>query len=243
MKEQTCTQCKTSKPISEFYKYKDRDKYFTKCKDCKRSNQNDYYEKNTEKCKETQRKQIIDFDKNKQWQLNYINSYVKIHRLKELDKYHSLRVDPDNPELLQIQCVYCGKWYNPTNAEFNNRLTAIKGTLPGEHLIYCSEECKTLCPVYNTSMHRKGNQLDTSREAQPDLRKLTFLRDNYTCQKCNNTTFLQCHHIEGIYQNPIESADIDNCITLCKDCHKNAHSAIGCRFIDLRRCKESRMMI
>ena len=42
--------------------------------------------------------------------------------------------------------------------------------------------------------------------------------------------------MEGIEQNPIESADIDLGIALCKSCHDFIHSQNGCRRIDLRRC-------
>lgn len=62
-------------------------------------------------------------------------------------------------------------------------------------------------------------------------------RDSWTCQKCNKVDVeLHCHHFEGIMINPIESADIDMCITLCVRCHKEAHLDIGCRYIDLS-CK------
>jgi len=76
---------------------------------------------------------------------------------------------------------------------------------------------------------------------QPELRKLVLLRDNYTCQKCNTSKEdnpdleLHCHHIDPVINNPIESADIDNCITLCKLCHKEIHKTIsGCGFNELK---------
>ena len=39
--------------------------------------------------------------------------------------------------------------------------------------------------------------------------------------------------------NSIESTDIDNCITLCKKCHKEIYSQEGCKRGDYRR-KECR---
>jgi 5-methylcytosine-specific restriction endonuclease McrA len=84
--------------------------------------------------------------------------------------------------------------------------------------------------------YNKGFKPSTSREVQPELRQMVFERDEWTCQRCESTTSLHCHHITGIEQNPIESADVDNCITFCKDCHKWVHSQEGCRYFDLRRC-------
>jgi len=40
-------------------------------------------------------------------------------------------------------------------------------------------------------------------------------------------------------QNPIESADLDMVITLCKGCHKEVHKLPGCKYNDLK-CKEKK---
>ena len=36
------------------------------------------------------------------------------------------------------------------------------------------------------------------------------------------------------YRNPIESTDIDMCITVCKKCHKKIHKKDGCTYQDLQ---------
>jgi len=75
---------------------------------------------------------------------------------------------------------------------------------------------KNACPIFRMRRFPKGFYLGTSREVQPELRQLVLKRDNYTCQKCDKCNVeLHCHHITGVEQNPIESADVDNCITLC----------------------------
>ena len=43
--------------------------------------------------------------------------------------------------------------------------------------------------------------------------------------------------MEGVVQNPIESADVDICVTLCKAHHKWVHTQAGCKYYDLR-CKK-----
>ena len=80
----------------------------------------------------------------------------------------------------------------------------------------------------------KGFKKSTSREVQPDLRKMVLARDNWECQMCGSDEELHCHHITGVEQNPIESADVANCITFCKTCHKKVHSEKGCRYFELR---------
>ena len=58
-------------------------------------------------------------------------------------------------------------------------------------------------------------------------------------KQCNKTqdeleTGLHCHHKEGILWEPIESADIDMCITYCKTCHKLVHQIEGCGYQDMK---------
>ncbi|MFW6002463.1 MAG: HNH endonuclease [archaeon] len=70
---------------------------------------------------------------------------------------------------------------------------------------------------------------------------MVFERDNYTCQKClmtKNDISIHCHHIWPLNENPVESADIDTCITLCKDCHKRIHMKVaGCKYNELKCSK------
>ena len=121
----------------------------------------------------------------------------------------------------------------------NNRITALEGksNSPGaEYRLYCSDQCKQECPIYAKQKYsaEENNTNKYSREVQPELRQMVFERDNWTCQKCDSTESLHCHHVEGIRWEPIESADIDKCITFCKTCHKEAHKKEGCGYNDLR---------
>jgi len=51
-------------------------------------------------------------------------------------------------------------------------------------------------------------------------RKAVFERDDYTCQECNlKGCYLEAHHIKAKATHPELAFDVDNGITLCKDCH------------------------
>jgi hypothetical protein len=151
-------------------------------------------------------------------------------------------------KLLQVKCKYCGKWYVPTLNNVRQRIYALNMTpndkkSHGTGYFYCSNGCRKACPTYGRIFQSKHYKLSTSREVQPELRQMVFKRDNWVCQYgyCGKTiedTELHCHHIEGININPIESADIDMCITLCKEHHRKAHIEKGCRYIDMK-CKEN----
>ena len=79
--------------------------------------------------------------------------------------------------------------------------------------------------------HRDGRELPEYR----DWRKSVFDRDHYTCQCCGNrngdgkTVYLEAHHIFNWRDNVDLRYDVDNGITLCKDCHLRFHKKYGKR--------------
>ena len=129
-----------------------------------------------------------------------------------------------------------------------NRIQSLKDNYKGVSHFYCSDGCKNSCSIYGkqatTLMKmdaiRAGrlDWLELEREVQPELRKMVLERDGYKCVKCNSAGPLHCHHIYPASINPLESADVDNCITYCIDCHKEVHKKDGCRYGQLETCIE-----
>jgi len=149
------------------------------------------------------------------------------------------RENPNNKKILQVKCTYCNKWFTPSIIQVYERIRCLNGTQMGEGRFYCSNPCKEECPIFGKISYPKGFKSATSREIQPELRQLRFGIDNFTCQRCGKNQSelnvgLHCHHIEGIRWDPLESADIDKVITLCKDCHIKVHQKEGCQYIDMR---------
>lgn len=58
-------------------------------------------------------------------------------------------------------------------------------------------------------------------------RERIFKRDEWTCVNCGEVGGkLNAHHIKGFSKYPKLRFDIDNGITLCKECHINIHKKI-----------------
>jgi len=177
----------------------------------------------------------------------YANNNIPLYDtyIKQLSPYGIVcRRNKEDNNILEVKCMYCDSWYIPTLKSVTHKIQCINGKQSGESNLYCSNECKQACPTYRQVLYPKGynkGKTNTSREVQPALRKLVLKRDNYTCQKCSAINVeLHCHHYEGIEINPIESADADNCITLCKTCHNEIHKADKCGIKQYQRkeCKE-----
>jgi 5-methylcytosine-specific restriction endonuclease McrA len=157
-------------------------------------------------------------------------------RKDSLGPYEEIRKQ-EGTEILEVKCAYCGRWFAPSCKAVGGRLEAINNLGKGEQRFYCSENCRLSCPTYRKVKYPKGFKHTTSREVDPYLRQMIFELDNWTCQKCGKSVEeiqLHCHHIRSYALNKVLANDVDNCITLCKDCHKEIHSRIGCRYVDLQ---------
>jgi hypothetical protein len=231
-----------------------RKKKYEKNKDEIKEKSRQYYHQNVESVNERSSKYRKE---NKEKLGEYNKEYRKANRAilnqkkkewniaKGIFETYSIKLTPDEKPVtddegfLKVNCTYCGRHYYPTNLEVLNRISALEGKRQGEQRLYCSETCKRACPVYKRILWPAGYKPATSREVQPQLRQMRLALDEYECKKCGvsiEDAELHCHHYTGTVQNPIESADVDNTVTVCKKCHKWVHTQEGCRYFELR-CK------
>jgi len=179
-------------------------------------------------------------EKSWNWDGGYYSNNIPKYDLyaPQLSYAEPVRRNEKDPIILEAKCTYCGKWFIPKRSEVLGRISALEGksTVSSEARLYCSDECKQECPVYKKQKYsaEEKNTNKYTREVQAELRKMVFERDNWECQKCGSIKSLNCHHIEGIRWDPLESADMDKCITFCKSCHIKIHKIEGCGYRDLR---------
>lgn len=155
---------------------------------------------------------------------------------QQINYVDKVRRDPDDTNVLQVRCNVCNKWYSPTPMDIHHRKYTLVGTRMGEFRFYCSDICKEACTVFGQISFPKGFR-NGNRPLQTSWARMIKKRANYKCEICGkNDCTLIAHHIEGIEQNPLMSADLEMGIALCEECNNNAHSSSGCRRHELQRC-------
>jgi len=207
---------------------------------------NQYYLKNIDKISEQHKLyNFINVEKNLQIKKNYLKKIGKYNTYaSQIDFVEKVRRDPKNLELIQVQCKLCKKWFNPTNQELRARIGAINGkySIGTEYHLYCSQECKDSCPLYNvnvsqliTQQRLKNNNLvkEDFKRIQQELRSYFLkLRNPNRCELCEeefNQKDLILHHIVPVAIEHMFEADEDNVIFICKDCHSKTHQIDGCQ--------------
>lgn len=129
---------------------------------------------------------------------------------------------------LTAKCAYCGK---------NITITPCK--LKSKNHIYCSLKCKNKgwskfysgenSPNWNDELTEEERIIGRKYKEYYIWRIRVYERDSYTCQCCGDSRGhnLVAHHILNYSECKNLRTDINNGISLCKDCHKEFHDIYG----------------
>jgi len=72
-----------------------------------------------------------------------------------------------------------------------------------------------------TRIPHKGARLKLPPEAYRQLHRQVLERDGWRCQACGSVGKLEVHHLK--FRSRSGDDDETNLITLCGDCHRQAH--------------------
>lgn len=158
---------------------------------------------------------------------NARNTYrVPFEEIVEYFKNEGCELLSDESEYINIFSevkfiAKCGHKHKTTIQSFKN----------SKHKI-CLECIKVIHKGENAYNWKGGYRSEREKfhstyEAKKWLREV-YKRDNYTCQCCGkNNTKLNAHHLNSFNWDKENRADVDNGVTLCKDCHVEFHKQYG----------------
>ena len=92
------------------------------------------------------------------------------------------------------------------------------------NFLYCSDECKEECSLYNLRINLSENNNISETDYQT-FRKFVLERDDHVCQFCGKLA-IDVHHERPQILEPFFALDPDFAWACCKECHyKKGHAA------------------
>lgn len=203
------------------------------CKSCVKDISNKYYLENRE----------VLLKKNSDFVSKHNKQFAKYDKYcEELKIIEQIRRCPDDSDLLEVQCKFCHKWFNPTIISVKNRIHSISGKTTSSNNLYCSDDCKEACPIFGRIYYRKNQsppklynttEYDIWRDEVKNRNIVEY--GELQCEYCNCKEDLECHHIIPQKVNDNFALDPDNGVVCCKKCHgKKAHKD-ECSMVNLAK--------
>lgn len=169
----------------------------------------------------------IKHNKNPKWKGGYHSSNIPLY-----DTFYNKLTIEENPKrdiidqnILTVICANssCNKRFIPKLTVVVDRIRCLNGTNHGESRIYCSEECKISCSIFNRKIYQEGHPKSTNmnnytQEEYDAFREFVLKRDNNMCQYCGDTA-TDVHHERPQKLEPFFSLDPDFAWSCCEKCH------------------------
>jgi hypothetical protein len=136
--------------------------------------------------------------------------------------------DPEG--YLTVLCKFCKQRFEPEYSAAYRRALVVQGapSVKGDQNLYCSDQCKDDCDIFgkNPIMHGHPTHRPKNYGFKPskEFRQRMWDRDR-GCVKCHDSIAgpWELHHIIPKSVDASLVYDEDNIITLCIECHREAH--------------------
>jgi hypothetical protein len=170
------------------------------------------------------RKGKIKGSKNPNWKGGYSSKGIPLYNTfaKNLTIEENPKRSKKDPNVLTVICANsnCNNRFIPELRFVAERVRALKGTNCGECRLYCSEECKISCSIFNKVLYPAGHEkgpIYNLKEYQ-DFKFFVLERDKHKCQYCGDKA-TDVHHERPAKLEPFFILDPDLAWSCCEKCH------------------------
>lgn len=162
--------------------------------------------------------------KNPNWKGGYSEKNIPLYEffVDKLTIEEKPKRDKIDKNILTVVCSYCKKRFIPKLTSVYERVRALNGKQYGEQRLYCSNECKQNCSIFNKHSLQQGHPKLTKKiytnEEYNTWREEVLRRTDYKCEYCGEEA-TDCHHIKPQKLEPFFSLDPDYGLACCENCH------------------------
>lgn len=134
---------------------------------------------------------------------------------------------PVNKILNDVECHYCKKIFHKKPSHTFDKNFCNRNCFNNwrrEYDFVSKERLRELAKKRDRGL-TSGREKIKQGYAYRNWRRSVFMRDNFTCRECGiSGVYIHAHHIKPFHLYIESRFDLDNGITLCKDCHKKTDS-------------------
>lgn len=214
MEKKICKKCGEEKDLNEFRYRTDTNKHEATCKKCKRENKKLY----SLVCK-------------------HCGKEFKSDRKKQQFCSHKCNGQHRSKKEIFI-CENCGNEFTRNPSQFNgtHKYCSYRCANEGFSKFYSGENA----PNYNPNLSEEERAENRRIEGYNKWLNDVYKRDSYTCQCCgdNKGGNLNAHHLYNYSEYKDKRLDVENGITLCKECHMKFHKKYGYKHNNPEQIKE-----
>jgi len=160
--------------------------------------------------------------KNPNWKGGYSKRNVPLYDTfaKQLTIEEKPERDGFDSNILTVVCTQCKKRFIPSLTSVAERVRCLKGTQSGECRLYCSDNCKSKCSIFNKILYSNNETkiINYTQEEYNTFRMYVLERDKYICQYCGDQAS-EVHHERPQKLEPFFSLDPDFAWSCCEKCH------------------------
>lgn len=129
-------------------------------------------------------------------------------------------IEIEGVKTIKVRCSGCGEYFVPTISNVIHRVSYLEGKQNCESRFYCSDGCRSVCPVFGRHKYPKGfkSSFEYTTKEYEIWHDEVMNRADHKCEYCGGRA-TDVHHMRPKVLEPFFALDPDYGIACCEECH------------------------